>query len=389
MAFLCNSGFALQTLYRGLFTHLRSRGFECVAVAGDDSVLGDRRVLDGVEVHVIPMERAPAPFKDLMSLFRLIAFFAKHRFDVVHVSTPKAAFLGAIAARLTGHSRILFVVRAQVYKNRTGVQRWIYEHIDWLVSRLSTAVAPISREMGAFMVARGLCPPGKIRYFGGGSSNGVNVRHFSRTEARLEEARHLRAEHGIPDDALLMLYVGRLAHDKGIHHLPAVLDRASGSTRPVWLLVVGPVDNREPLGEAVLADLDGRSNVVRLGYYPDPAPLYAAADLFLFPTYREGFGNVAIEAQAMEVPVVGFDTQGVREAVDNGRTGLLVPLGDGDAFAEAAVGLLEDEELRLRMAADGAHRVRSAFSNEHVWGDLEATLKELAPSKSRSRELAA
>ncbi|MES2444539.1 MAG: glycosyltransferase [Pseudomonadota bacterium] len=378
IAFVCTQSFALNTLYRGLFAHLEAQGFACEAVVGDSDYLASDPNLGDVRVHVIPMVREPKPLTDLVSLIRLITFFARNRFDVIHVSTVKAAFLGSIAARLTGQSALLFVVRTRIYQDRTGFGRWLYEKIDWTVCRLVRLVAPIGREMGEVMAADGVCPPEKLRYFGAGSSNGIDVDAFSRAPETVARGMAIRREAGVPDNVPLMLYVGRLAMGKGLNALPVVMDRLAEAGSDAWLMLAGPVDWREPTEPEVLADLDARPNLVRLGFLADPAPLYAAADLFLFPSSREGFGNVALEAQAAELPVVAFDTFGVREAVADRVTGLLAPLGDADAFADHTVRLMEDAALRKQMGQAAVERVRRDFSNARVWGDLTATLHELA-----------
>jgi glycosyltransferase involved in cell wall biosynthesis len=380
VAFVCHQGFALQTLYRGLFKHLDARGFDCEAVVGDAAYLegGD---LGPVKVHVVPMLREPSPLKDLVSVVRLTRFFAKHRYDIVHVSTVKGALLGAIAARLTGHRQTLFVVRTRIYQNKTGVGRWVYQKVDWLVSKLSMKVAPISREVGECMEEDGICPPAKLVYFGEGSSNGVDVVRFSRSPDAVAAGKALRAEHGIPDDALVLLSLGRLSSEKGIEYLPGVMAAVEATGKDVRLLLAGPEDWRDPASPETIAALLGNPRVIRLDYQADPMPLYAAADLLIFPSRREGFGNVAIEAQAMGVPVLGFHTTGVREAVAHEETGLLATLDDGPGLAEFAAKLAGDDDLRAAMAARGVERVRSKFSNQRVWGDLEATMRAMVADK--------
>lgn len=379
IGFICNQSFALRTLYRGLFPYLEGQGFHCEAIVGDGDYLDLEPALFGnVKVHVVPMERAPSLLNDIVSLFRMIGFLAVNRYDVLHVSTPKAAFLGAIAGRLTGHRKILFVVRTRVYEDRAGLARWFYAALDAVVCRLSDLVAPISREMGDDMVQEGLCPARKIRYFGAGSSNGINVARFDLTEETRARGRAFRERYDIPDDALVALFLGRLARGKGLQHLPDTVEALAGSGAKVSVIVAGPVDWREPTEPEVLQALETHPAVVRVAYQEDPVPAYAAADFLLFPSTREGFGNVALEAQSMGLPVVGFDVDGVREAVCHGQTGLLAAAGDRAAFVANAISLASDGERRRAFGQAGRHRIRSQFAHEVVWRDLRATLMELA-----------
>lgn len=379
IAFICNQSFALKTLYRGLFPELAAHGFECRAVVGDRAFLNlEPEFFGNVVVDVVPMRREPSIFQDLLSLFGLVRYLARNRFDVLHVSTPKAALLGALAGRLTGHRKILFVVRTRIYEDRQGLARWVLEMLDALVCRLSDLVAPISQEMGRDMVERGLCPSRKIRYFGAGSSNGINVDRFARNAATIARGLAFRKAYGISESATVALFIGRLARGKGLIHLPQAVDALVASGADVKVVVAGPVDWREPTEPSVLAALESRQDVVRVPFQDDPVDAYAAADFLLFPSVREGFGNVALEAQAMELPVVGFNVPGVREAVSGGETGLLAAPGNTAAFAANAAVLATDTALRRAMGEAGRARVVAKFSHDRVWADLRAALRELA-----------
>jgi glycosyltransferase involved in cell wall biosynthesis len=309
---------------------------------------------------------------------RMITFLSKNRYDILHVSTPKAAFLGSIAGRLTGHKRILFVVRTRIYEDRQGFGRWFFAFLDKIVCGLSDLVAPIGRQMGEEMVADGLCPQRKIRYFGAGSSNGINTSRFERNETTIAKGREFRAQYNIEDDTLVALFLGRLAKGKGLQNLPDTITALDALGKDVRVVVAGPVDWREPTDPEVLAFIESHPRVVRIAYQSDPVPAYAAADLLLFPSTREGFGNVALEAQSMGVPIVGFDVAGVKEAVANGETGLLAPADDRGKFVANAVELVRNDDRRKALGEAGAKRIRTSFSNQVVWEDIAKTLKELA-----------
>jgi glycosyltransferase involved in cell wall biosynthesis len=330
------------------------------------------------------MERAPSPLKDLRSLFDMTRFLMQNRYDVLHISTPKAAFLAAIAGWLTGQRNILFVVRTRIYEDQTGIRKWLFAGVDKVVCLLSKLVAPISREMGADMVRDKLCPANKIRYFGEGSSNGINVERFSKGPRSAENRRAFRAEHGIPAEALVVLFLGRLAKGKGIHHIPDAVRALEGAGHDVRFVIAGPLDWREPADPAAVAFLESHPLVVRVPFQGDPAPAYDASDILLFPSEREGFGNVALEAQAMELPVIGFNVPGVREAVEDGVSGLLAQPGATDDLSQNLLSLVNDADLRRKMGQAAADRVRRRFSHQVVWGDLLTALRDLKNDRVRS-----
>ncbi|WP_375450534.1 glycosyltransferase [uncultured Devosia sp.] len=375
VCFVINHSFAFRTLFRGLFPHLTGYGIDCDAVVGDAEYLGEGHAkLADVNIHVIPMTRAPSIVKDLISLVQMIWFFARNRYDVLHISTPKAAFLGAIAGRLTGHKNILFVVRIRIYEDMTGWRRSFFEWIDRCVCALSTSVAPISREMGEAMVRDGICSPEKLVYFGKGSSNGIDTKVYVKDAVTMERGTGLRKSLGIAPDTLVALFIGRLAQGKGVEHIPALIKRVESLKLPVHFVIAGPVDWREPTAPEVLEFIDSSPLVTRLEYQADPAAAFAAADLLLFPSNREGFGNVALEAQAMELAVSGFAIYGVREGVRHGETGLLAAPGDTEGFVDNSIALLTDKPMREKFGKRGAGWVRENFSNEVVWTHLRATL---------------
>jgi glycosyltransferase involved in cell wall biosynthesis len=383
IAFLCTHSFTLATLYKGLFPYLIGRGFQV------DAIIGDREFVDFPAEHfgdftlrVVPMTRTPSPLKDLVGLVAMIRLFSAQRYDVVHVSTPKASLLGAIAARLTGQGPVIFVYRRKVYELYQGPKRRFYEAVEWLICRLSAIVAPISRELAGDLVREVGCAPEKIRFFGQGSSNGIDAERFRLTDTLKQEAAALRAELGIAAEAPVMLFLGRVCSEKGVDHLPGLLDRVRAQVPGVQLIVAGPDDARDPGSPATLERFAGDPAIHRIGYVSRPEPLFALCDLFVFPSFFEGFGNVLLEAAAMGRPSVAFDVSGVREAVLHGQTGLLGPMGDEAAMAEGAIRLLTDDGYRTAMGAAGRARVEAGFAREAIWREIEAALRELAGRRS-------
>jgi glycosyltransferase involved in cell wall biosynthesis len=199
------------------------------------------------------------------------------------------------------------------------------------------------------------------------------------------EAEALRGELNIPAEAPVLLFLGRVCSEKGVDHLPGVLDRVRVVVPDVQLIVAGPDDARDPGTPATLERFATDPAIRRIGYVSRPDPLFALCDLFIFPSFFEGFGNVLLEAAAMGRPSVGFDVSGVREAVLTGQTGLLGPMGDEAMMADHAIALLTDDAAREKMGAAARARVEAGFTREAIWADIEAALRELADKPAASR----
>jgi glycosyltransferase involved in cell wall biosynthesis len=380
---ICTHSFTLETLYKGLFPFLQKHDYDVHVVVGDREYSSFEVAHFGhFSISIIPMRRLPSP-RDLISLVQLVRFFRRNRFDVIHLSTPKASLLGAIAARLTGAGGIVFVNRRRVYELMSGWKRRIYANVDRMTCSLSHAVIPVSQEMGRQLIEEKICNRRRIRFIGNGSSNGIDTERFVLDDDARAAGAALRKELKIPADAQTLLYLGRVCHEKGVEHLVPVFRRVKQSFPNAHLLLAGPDDPRDPIDPNAARAIAGDLQIHRIGFVQDPRPLFAAADVFVFPSLFEGVPNVLLESAAMEVPAVGFDVPGVREALEHDVSGLLVPRADESGMAEALTELLGDHGRRSRLGQQGRDRVIQLFSREKVWHGLLAIFDEVIASVSR------
>ncbi len=376
----CTHSLTLATLYKGLFPFLRKNGIDVDVVIGDrEYEFAGKPDFEGVTIHVIPMRRTPAPLADFVALMRWVWFLAFHRYDAIHVSTPKASLLAGLAARLTFNAPVVFVYRRRVYELMGGAKKRFYIWIDRIIAACSRVVVPISAELGRQLQADGIAGPRKIRLLGTGSSNGIDADHFTRDADAERAGAALRIAHDIPDHAPLLLFLGRVCAEKGVDDLKPVFEQVSAVRADAHLLVAGPDDARDPIREETAAFFASHPRVRRLGFVSDTKPLYAAANIFVFPSFFEGFGNVLLEAASMARPAVGYDVPGVREAVAAGETGYLVPRGDTAAMAERTLALINDPALAAQLGAAGRARVDASFRRDLIWREILSLLRELAP----------
>jgi glycosyltransferase involved in cell wall biosynthesis len=303
----------------------------------------DRLPIEGARFIPAPIERPISPLRDLRALAKLVGIFRRERFDLVHSVTPKAGLLAMLAARLAGVPARLHTFTGQVWATRTGFARSFLRRMDRLIAASATHVLVDSRSQRDFLIAQGVVGAKKSAVLANGSICGVDGDRF-RPRAAMKAAGEV-----------VFLFVGRLAKDKGVLDL---IDAFSRLGNPLARLVlVGPDEERLARSLERVTWVGGTDRV---------EDYMAAADVFCLPSYREGFGQVAIEASACGLPVIASRIYGLTDAVADGETGLLHAPGDVAALARHMATLLAQPELRRRMGDAGRERALRDFSTERV-----------------------
>ena len=370
---------------------LAQEGFEVHAVSSPGLDLVEIGKIPGVTVHAIPMERKPHPVRDLVSLFRLFALMRKLRPHIVHTHTPKAGLLGMAAARAMGVPVRLYTVHGLPLLTRIGKWRKVLESAERASAALASKTYSVSASVRDLVVDLKLCPSSKIDLLGDGSCAGVNLTRFNPATLR-SSGTAFREKLSIPSGALLLSYVGRLARDKGIEVLAEAWLIIAHQFPNIHLLLAGPVDHTDPVSESALAALRTHARVHMPGAQPPQAitSIYAATDIFVLPTFREGLSQVALEAGAMGVPIVSCRVSGL-DAVQHGITGLLVPPRDPIALAEAIARLASNPEFRDTVGRAAMGHIQARYSEQRVnqlWMDeyrklVEESLPKVAAMASR------
>lgn len=326
--------------------------------AADGAGLGD--IPARASIVPLPIRREVAPLADLMALSRLFLLFRRERYAVVSSVTPKAGMLAMLAAALAGVPLRTHIFTGQVWATRKGWKRRLLKAADRLIARLATHVLADSPSQRDFMVAEGIVAAQKIRVLGDGSICGVDGERFRPDPDRRAEVRR---KQGIPGEAMVFLFLGRLNRDKGVLDLAEAF---AGLGNPdAWLLVVGPDE------AGMRSEMEGRLGPARLrcrfvGFSDRPEDFMAAADVFCLPSYREGFGMVVIEAAAAGIPAVASRIYGVTDAVQEGVTGLLHRPGDVADITRAMRDLADDPARRAALGAAARARALRLFSSEAV-----------------------
>lgn len=357
---------------KGRLRALREAGFQVTLVSNPGELLDRTAASEGVESHAIPMRRRIAPVADLVSLFRLWLLLLRLKPDLVEFSTPKAGMLGTLAARLCGVRQRIYVLRGLKLETATGFKRQILLAAERLAAASAHVVLCNSQSLRAKAWLLGVAPESKLVLLGGGSSRGVDIELYSPGETDVRE------RYGIPPDAHVVGFVGRLTRDKGLPELIEAFDAILRAEPNTHLLLVGWFDSSDDrLGHDVRHRIESHPRIHLTGFVEGTAAYYRAMDLMVLPTWREGFPNAVLEAAATEIPVVTTLSTGSRDSVVPEVTGLLIPPGYPEAITEAVLKLLRDPERRRRMGLSARAWVLEHYNDEQVLGSTAAYYKDL------------
>lgn len=369
--------FALQNHLRGQICATLAAGYDLTLISSNGPEVALLSTIPGVRFHPIEIPRKISLLHDLAALWHLFNHFRRERYDIVHSMTPKAGMLTAIAAFLAGIPIRLHTFTGQPWMEMRGIYRRLVKAGDQVTARLVTHCYADSFSQREFLLAERVVLPQHITVIGSGSLAGVDLVRFD-PEVWRPHRKSILSDLGIAPDIKVICFIGRLTRDKGIEELVTAFDALRADGMKCVLLLVGPQESDwGKLSPVVRQSIENDTGILSVGYSSEPERYLAVTDIFCLPSYREGFGNVVIEAAAMGVASVGTDIVGLRDAVVDGETGLLVPPKDVTALAAALSLLLTDDEQRERMGRKAYARVSSEFDAHLVNAAVVAEYQKL------------
>lgn len=370
--------------FQGQFAFMRERGFDVHVVSSPGELLQEVSEREGIYVHPLPISRTISPVLDFNGLWKLHKLFRHLKPDIVHGHTPKGGLLSVMAARWARVPIVLYTLHGLRFVTETGWRRNLVKWSYYLIFKLSHQVYSVSRSLKDNIIKVGLCPESKVKVLAQGSANGVDaIKKFNPAILPINCRTEIRKCYNIPQDALVIAYVGRIVKDKGIVELCEAWHYLRSRFQDLYLLIVGSAEPQDPVPASVLAQLQGDYRVRFAGYVRNMPPLYAAMDILILPSYREGFPNTPLEAAAMEVPVVATSVDGCVDAVDDGITGLLVPPRNSAALAASIQQLIIHPEKRKMMGKAARLRVLKKFNPEVIWEFLAQEYRSLLAQNLR------
>ena len=310
-----------------------ANSFDVCMLSSEKEELKFKAEKEGVKYKYLPMKREISILRDSFSLILFIIYFICMRPYIVHGNTPKASMLSMLAAWLTCRPVRIYMCHGLRYETATGMLLKVLKVMEWISCHCATHVIGVSQGVVDKLVADGLCPKHKIKVVGFGTAGGINVERFSRDA--IVESPNVRLELNIPENSFVFCFVGRIVKDKGIDELVAAFDKLSQCTNHIYLLLIGSEEGETDSISSLTKDtIKTNGCILSLGRQDDVRPFIAASNALVLPSYREGVGQVILEANALDVPCIATDIIGPRDVIEPMINGELVKPRSVDALFE-------------------------------------------------------
>ena len=366
---------SFKVLLKGQLRFMASNGFDVKGVSSEGEELKEVRENEGIVMEAINMSRKITPFQDLKSLWEMWNFLRKEKPQIVHTHTPKAGIIGMLAARLAGVPHRLHTVAGLPLMEAMGIKRKILNFVERLTYSSATRVYPNSKGLYNFILQNNFTQSNKLKIIANGSSNGINTTFFSPAQVSEIEKITLREKLNIQPDDFVFVFVGRIVSDKGINELIKAFSELQAAENNeqigIKLLLVGGLESDlDPLNPETLAEINQNRDIISVGFQQDVRPFFAISDALAFPSYREGFPNVVMQAGAMGLPSIVSDINGCNEIIVEGKNGLIIPPKNVEKLKEKMLTLAKDKNLYTKLKGNSRRMIENRYEQSVVWNAL-------------------
>jgi glycosyltransferase involved in cell wall biosynthesis len=368
---------SLAILLRGQLKYMIDY-YEVIGVSSFGKEMAILETEEGIETHVIEMTRNISPIQDLKSAYKLYKYLRKEKPFIVHTHTPKAGTLGMLAARFARTPNRLHTIAGLPLLEATGAKRKLLNLVEKITYANATLILPNSFGLMEIIKKHKFTSDKKLKIIGKGSSNGIDTEHFKKSNISQEQQTKLKQELNISDDDFVFTFVGRLVADKGINELISAFSTIAKTNTKIKLLLVGQFETElDPLSSETLEELEKNKNIISAGWQNDVRPYFAIADALVFPSYREGFPNVVMQACAMELASIVTDINGCNEIITDNKNGLIVQPKSKEELQNAMQYLLDNPDKTNEFASSARPNILENYKREVIWKELQNLYKSL------------
>ena len=370
---------SLDYLLRGQLEFLNNH-YDVLAASGTDAHLENVVLREGIRVVNIPMQRAISPIKDLVTLWKLYRLFCNEKPKIVHSITPKAGLLSMTAAYFARVPIRIHTFTGLIFPSKTGIFQSLLILMDKFLCYFATNIYPegegVKKDLISYRITN---KPLKI--IANGNVNGIDTNYFDSGLFNNEKKILLRNNLGINANDFVFIFVGRLVGDKGINELVAAfkkLQNTSSLSFQLTLILVGPLELiLDPLKPKTLEEINNNKNIISVGFKSDVRPYFSISNVLVFPSYREGFPNVVLQAGAMGLPCIVTDINGCNEIIEEGKNGWIIPVKDENAILNSMRNCILDRNKTTIKKSNIRNIIKKKYQQQLVWNAILTEYKFL------------
>lgn len=362
---------SLATLLKGQMRYMAQKGMAVIGVSSSGELLNEVGANEGVRTEVVEMTRTISPFQDLKAVWKMYQLFKKEKPQIVHTHTPKAGIVGMLAAKLAGVPHRLHTVAGLPLLVATGGKRKLLNGVEKLTYACASKVYPNSKGLYNIILQHRFTNADKLKVIGSGSSNGIDTSHFDPKLYTSSDSLALRNTLGIKEKDFVFLFVGRIVKDKGVNEMIKAFAKFSENRFDTHLVLVGDYEKAlDPIAPEVEDEIKNNNKIHAVGFQKDVVPYFAMADTLVFPSYREGFPNVVMQAASMELNTIVTDINGCNEIVSSGENGWVIPVQDEQAVYDKLNYVYTHQEEAQAMGKKSRIRMQEQFERKFIWSCL-------------------
>ncbi|MCF0053973.1 glycosyltransferase family 4 protein [Dyadobacter sp. LJ53] len=363
--------YSLRILLKGQLRYMSENGMEVYMASTPDKHVPDMEASQNAQFHPLPLSRELTPFKDLMALFSTIRLIRKLKPHIVHTHSPKAGIIGMLAAYICNVPLKMHTVAGLPLMEITGPKRKLLNFVETLTYWCSDWVLPNSHELKQFILDNNLSPDkSKVKVLGNGSSNGIDLKYFSANPQLLAESSDFRKQNNVGEHDIVLAFMGRLANYKGVNELVKAFQILEKRHQNLKLVLIGAPEDLNPLEETTESEIANNKSIIAVGHQNDVRKFLVASDIFVFPSYREGFPQALLQASAMGIPCIATNINGCNEMIEDGKTGILIEPKSVNAIVEACEKLIKDRQASEKMGMLAQQYVLKNFEQQQLWKDI-------------------
>ena len=346
-----------------------SKFFDITIVSSDKSELEKLGKKQGVKTFCLPLTRKITPFKDIIAIFKLYFFLKREKPKIVHSHTPKAGLVGMTASFFAGVPIRMHTVAGLPLMERKFIKKKVLIFIEKLTYLFATNVYSNSKKLMEFILSKKFCSKRKIKTLANGSSNGIDTKYFSNNISLINKNKLLNTLKILKND-FVFCYVGRVVKDKGINELVSAFNELNLKNKNCKLIIVGKIENEtDPISKSTMGIIKKNKNILLTGFKNDVRPYLSIGNCFVFPSYREGFPNVLMQAGAMDLPCIATNINGCNEIIQDNINGFLIPPKNIDALVKAMQKIM-DKKLIIKLSKNCRLMVKEKYDQKFFWEKL-------------------